>query len=154
MVMVKSLHQLNQNQPLIIGNVASGWKPGRNPDSKYYISTDQYPEALYPAFVTGPSYLVSKPAVTQLFNEALTQPFIHLEDVYITGVIAEKCGIPRRLAVEFKNNAVRIPAKFLGCTLLRTISIHKVLPSEQIEMAQMAKNPKCGGPSNEKRRYT
>ena len=71
-------------------------------------------------------------------------PFLHLEDVFLTGIIAEQVGVPRRLAVEFRNNAVRIPAKFLGCTLLRTISIHKVLPSEQEELAKMAKNPQCG----------
>jgi hypothetical protein len=39
--------------------------------------------------------------------------------------------VPRRLATEFRNNAVPIPARFLGCTLLRTISIHKVTPEEQ-----------------------
>ena len=39
---------------------------------------------------------------------------------------------------------MRIPAKFIGRTLLRTISIHKVLPSEQEELAKMAKNPQCG----------
>ena len=38
---------------------------------------------------------------------------------------------------------MQIPAKFLGCTLFWTIS-HKVLPSEQKELAKMAKNPQCG----------
>ena len=88
--------------------------------------------------------LVSSPAVNQIFQTAMEHPFVHLEDVFLTGIIAEKCGIPRRLAVEFRNNAVRIPAKFLGCTLLRTISIHKVLPSEQVLMSKMAQNPQCG----------
>ena len=88
--------------------------------------------------------LVSSPAVSQIFQTAMEHPFVHLEDVFLTGIIAEKCGIPRRLAVEFRNNAVRIPAKFLGCTLLRTISIHKVLPSEQVLMSKMAQNPQCG----------
>jgi len=131
-------------QEIIVGNVASGWVPVRNPKSKYFISEEQYSESSYPAFVTGPSYLVSKPAVTHLYHAALEHPFLHLEDVFLTGIIAEQVGVPRRLAVEFRNNAVRIPAKFLGCTLLRTISIHKVLPSEQEELAKMAKNPQCG----------
>lgn len=141
MAMVRGL---GVGQKLIVGNVASSWSPVRNPESKYYISESQYPEAMYPAFVTGPSYLVSKNAVIELFKAAMEHPYIHLEDVFLTGVIAEQCDIPRRLAVEFRNNAVRIPAKFLGCTLLRTISIHKVLPSEQIQMASMAENPICG----------
>jgi len=131
-------------QEIIVGNVASGWVPVRNPKSKYFISEEQYSESSYPAFVTGPSYLVSKQAVTRLYEAALEHPFLHLEDVFLTGIIAEQVGVPRRLAVEFRNNAVRIPAKFLGCTLLRTISIHKVLPKEQEELAKMAENPQCG----------
>ena len=85
--------------------------------------------------------------MNRLFQGALEHPFVHLEDVFLTGIIAEMTGVPRRLAVEFRNNAVRIPAKFLGCTLLRTISIHKVLPSEQEMLAKMSRSPKCGGPS-------
>ena len=129
---------------MIVGNVASGWVPVRNPKSKYFITEEQYSEASYPAFVTGPSYLVSSPAVKNLFVNALEHPFVHLEDVFLTGIIAENLGIPRRHAIEFRNNAVRIPAKFLGCTLARTIAIHKVLPKEQKELAEMAKNPQCG----------
>ena len=54
----------------------------------------------------------------------------------------------KSLAVEFCNNAVQIPEKFLSCTLLRMISIHKVLPSEQEELAKMAKNPQSGSGKN------
>jgi len=148
MVMIRGLslnkEKSSKEQEIIVGNVASGWVPVRNPKSKYFITEEQYSESTYPPFVTGPSYLVSKPAVTHLYHAALEHPFLHLEDVFLTGIIAEQVGVPRRLAVEFRNNAVRIPAKFLGCTLLRTISIHKVLPSEQEELAKMAKNPQCG----------
>jgi len=48
------------NPPLIVGNVASGWEPVRNKQSKYFIDESQYGESKYPAFVTGPSYLVSR----------------------------------------------------------------------------------------------
>ncbi len=144
MALIRGLKLSKEDKELIVGNVASGWVPVRNPQSKYYITEEQYPESSYPAFVTGPSYLVSKSAVNHLFSAALDHPFLHLEDVFITGIIAEQVGVPRRLAVEFRNNAVRIPARFLGCTLLRTISIHKVLPSEQEKLSQMAKNPQCG----------
>ena len=42
---------------LIVGNIASGWTPVRNPQSKYFITEEQYSEASYPPFATGPSYL-------------------------------------------------------------------------------------------------
>ena len=40
--------------------------------------------------------------------------YIHLEDVFITGVVAEKVEVERRNNEQFKNNAVRVPARFMG----------------------------------------
>lgn len=58
--LVKGLRVKPGNPNVIIGNVASGWEPVRNKQSKYYIDESQYSENKYPAFVTGPSYLVSR----------------------------------------------------------------------------------------------
>ena len=129
---------------IIVGNVAAGWKPVRNPQSKYFITQEQYTETSYPPFVTGPSYLISRPAFDLLQQAAMNRPFFHLEDVFITGIVAESVDVPRRLAVEFRNNATPIPTRFLGCTLTKTISIHKVKPEEQVELSKMAENPQCG----------
>jgi hypothetical protein len=132
--LVNGLRVKPGNPKVIIGNVASGWEPVRNRKSKYYIDESQYSETKYPSFVTGPSYLVSryywkffnchyfqllsKPfqcfllsrsAVDLIIPEALIHPFIHLEDVFLTGIIAEMTNVPRRLALEFRNNAVPIP---------------------------------------------
>ncbi len=48
------------------------------------------------------------------------------------------------MVLEFANNAdARIPAKLLGCVLLRSISVHKVKPEEQRRFYYMAKDPFC-----------
>eukprot|EP00095_Tigriopus_kingsejongensis_P004281 maker-scaffold2020_size22516-snap-gene-0.6 protein:Tk04281 transcript:maker-scaffold2020_size22516-snap-gene-0.6-mRNA-1 annotation:"udp- c:betagal beta- -n-acetylglucosaminyltransferase 5a" len=143
-----------QGQKVILGNVASGWAPSRVIDSKYYISPLQYNETNYPSFVTGPSYAISGSAIPALLELAWGHPYVSLEDVFVTGILAEQAHIPRRLVMEFRNNADRIPAKFLGCTLLRTISIHKVMPFEQKELMRMARNPQCGGPTKAARQQT
>ena len=142
----KNLRALSphKQQPMVLGNIASGWKPVRNPESKYFITQEQYDGATYPPFATGPSYLVTRSAIDLLVEEALHRPFFHLEDVFITGIVAETVGVPRRLATEFRNNATPIPVAFLGCTLLRTISIHKVKPKDQAKLAEMARDPQCG----------
>ena len=129
--------------PIILGNAVSGWKPGRVESHKYFVPESVYNETFYPTFVTGPSYAVSKDAVEMLFEAALNAKYIHLEDVFITGILAERLKIPRRFVGEFRNNAVKIPAKFMGCTLLRTISIHEVTPEEQIEFHRQARKPEC-----------
>ncbi len=71
------------------------------------------------------------------------------------------------MVTELRNNPVRVPSKFMGCTLLRTISIHGVKPEEQVtrtnmfhelfskcvfiilsqeELYRMSKKPLCGPP--------
>ena len=86
---------------------------------QYFITPEQYDAATYPPFVTGPSYLLSRSAVDLLLSGALQRPFFHLEDVFVTGIVAEEVGVPRRNAPEFRNNANPIPVAFLGCTLTR-----------------------------------
>ena len=146
------LSALTNPNGIIVGNVASGWKPVRNPQSKYFITQEQYSETSYPPFVTGPSYLVSRPAFDLLHQAAMNRPFFHLEDVFITGIVAESVSVPRRSAPEFRNNANPIPARFLGCTLSRTVSKHKVKPEEQVELSKMAENPQCGGGGKRQRK--
>ena len=137
MELVEDLVKEDPLQKLIVGNISKGWKPVRNPKSKYFITESQYPEEKYPDFATGPSYLVSKAAVEPLVEAALEQLYIHLEDVFITGVVAEKVHVERRNNEQFKNNAVRVPARFMGCTLLHTITIHKVKQTFQSIIKKM-----------------
>lgn len=130
---------------LILGNISRGWKPVRNPESKYFISEAQYSGVQYPDFATGPSYLVSRRAVELMVPRALTSLYIHLEDVFLTGVVAEEVGVERNNVEQFKNNANRVPARFMGCTIQHTITIHKVGPEEQKDLHELArKGAECG----------
>ena len=58
--MLRAIGKTSPHKSVVIGNTASGWKPVRNNDSKYFITEEQYKEEIYPTFVTGPSYVVSK----------------------------------------------------------------------------------------------
>ena len=139
-----------ENDPrprLILGNISRGWKPVRNPKSKYLITEAQYPEERYPDFATGPSYLVSIQAVREIYAAAMEFKYIHLEDVFLTGVVADSLDISRTDVHEFKNNAVRVPAQFMGCTIEKSFTIHKVEPEEQKELYQLSKSPNCGRPN-------
>ena len=48
------------------------------------------------------------------------------------------------LAQHYRNNAERVPNQFLGCTLLRSISLHKIHADEQEELLIGSKTPTCG----------
>lgn len=132
--------------PTIWGRLAHGWRPIRQHNSKYYVSRTQYSGRVFPDFCTGPAYLMTRSAVSPLYEAALgrdfdlvddedeneidqnknegqknnkdcgdnnqmlnsssdkitgsvrknTVPYLKLEDVYLTGVVAER--LTRRAA--------------------------------------------------------
>ena len=125
---------------IILGKVSRNWRPIRNPQSKYLMTKAEYPGDKYPDFATGPSYLVSRQAVLEILPLAMEQQYIHLEDVFLTGVVAESLGIQRLNVKEFQNNPKRIPIRFMGCKLTNIITLHKVDPEDQIKLQELARN--------------
>ena len=52
-----------------------------------------YPGDNFPAFVSGGGYLFPAWATSCLFLKGLDTPYLSLEDVFITGIVREKCGL-------------------------------------------------------------
>ncbi|XP_071110817.1 beta-1,3-galactosyltransferase 1-like [Haliotis cracherodii] len=63
-------------------------EPIRDNSNKWYLSRDQYPFERFPRFVHGPSYVISRDLVTDLYEISRHAPRIYLEDVYVTGLCA------------------------------------------------------------------
>ena len=142
--MIIELSTTNDEERVFFGKIARRWKPVRNPKSKYLVTEAEYPGDFYPDFVTGPSYLVSIQAALDIVPAVMEQKYIHLEDVFLTGVVAEHLGIARKHIKEFENNVKKVSARLMCRTLMHTITIHKVDPGEQADLFQMAVNPECG----------
>ena len=62
---------------------------------KWITTTYLFNKSHYPPFVSGSCYVISTLAATCLFHKAMTMQFFHLEDVFITGLVAELCNITR-----------------------------------------------------------
>lgn len=77
--------------------------PNRNPESKWYVSNKTYPNATFPDFVAGPSYLVSADSIPLLDLATNKEDYLHLEDVFLTGIVAERAGVRRVSELGFKN---------------------------------------------------
>ncbi|KAL2559259.1 Beta-1 [Forsythia ovata] len=54
-----SLDRINVRRGLLYGLINSDSHPHRNPDSKWYISREEWPEETYPPWAHGPGYVVS-----------------------------------------------------------------------------------------------
>ncbi|XP_037788179.1 beta-1,3-galactosyltransferase 5-like isoform X2 [Penaeus monodon] len=77
----------------IYGRVRARNKPMRK--GKWNVTKEEYKLTYYPPFVLGPAYIVSGNAVDRLLQYAAHTPFLWLEDVYITGLVASAAGINR-----------------------------------------------------------
>ncbi|XP_062222964.1 beta-1,3-galactosyltransferase GALT1-like isoform X2 [Phragmites australis] len=55
-----SVKQLNISHGLLYGRINSDSGPHRNPESKWYISQEEWPEEKYPPWAHGPGYVVSQ----------------------------------------------------------------------------------------------
>ena len=68
-----------------------------------------YPDKYYPPFVTGPIYMLTGNVIERLVEtvDNYSGKILDLEDVSITGIIADKCGVARH------HNSL---LKFIGCS--------------------------------------
>lgn len=114
----------------IFGRLAKKWKPIRNKKSKYYVSLNQYQPAIFPDFTTGPAYLMTGDVIHDLYTTALGKTYLKLEDVFMTGIVAQDVKIKRIHVHEFLNKRVAMNA----CSIQKGISIHMVKFHEQFDL--------------------
>lgn len=114
----------------IYGRRAEKWIPVRNKRSKYFISKVQYGGKYFPVFTTGPAYLLTGDIVAELYAQSLATPYLKLEDVLMTGIVADLLGIERINVKEIAN----IRMKPWACRIRSSITVHMVEPNEQFDL--------------------
>ncbi|KAJ9579083.1 hypothetical protein L9F63_024814, partial [Diploptera punctata] len=119
-----------KEKKVIFGRLAKKWKPIRNKKSKYYVSPNQYQPPVFPDFTTGPAYLMTGDVIHDLHTAALGKTYLKLEDVFITGIVAQDVKIKRTHVNEFLNKRVT----FNACNIQKGISIHMIKPPEQFDL--------------------
>lgn len=115
---------------VIYGRLAKKWKPIRNKKSKYYISTGQFGASVFPPFTTGPAYVMTSDIVHELYTSSLEQLYLKLEDVFTTGIVAQKLGVKRVHDNMFLNRRIA----FNPCNIRKAISVHMIKPNEQFDL--------------------
>ncbi len=86
---------ITNSKKTIYGRVGKGYGPHRSKASKWFISYESYSPSIYPDFMFG-SYIMSSDSIYPIYTEILNSlPALAFEDVYITGIIAEKLNITR-----------------------------------------------------------
>ena len=67
--------------------------PARNTSSKWYISEELYPEEVWPPYCRGGSYIMPVATAARLYEVSRATRFMHLDDVWVTGLMRLK--LPR-----------------------------------------------------------
>ncbi|XP_015910540.1 beta-1,3-galactosyltransferase brn [Parasteatoda tepidariorum] len=65
----------------------------RNNHSKWSVSRERYPHDFYPKYCSGSAYVLNQRVLRGLLKHHSRDNLIPFEDVYITGVLAEKVGV-------------------------------------------------------------
>ncbi|CAL8083370.1 unnamed protein product [Orchesella dallaii] len=74
----------------MIGRLTCGALPIKERNSKLYMPKYLYPSPVYPGYLSGTAYLLRGDMVPTLLENSLTIPLIHLEDIYVTAILARQ----------------------------------------------------------------
>jgi hypothetical protein len=83
--------------------------------SKWFVPKYIYPDEYYPNYLRGPAYVITRDAIKRLIQtlDQYSGPVIVLEDVFITGLLAQRAGIQRHDNKKFFFNGCRIGVCFM-----------------------------------------
>lgn len=121
---LKRLERETAEQNTIWGRLAKKLIPIRNPWFKWHVPVSMYPRDRFPDFVFGRGYLISNGSVGLMYRTSATVPFIYLEDVFMTGLVAEKAEIRRVRELGFKPSYT----EFEPCSWRKIITTHGYSP--------------------------
>lgn len=111
---------------MLLGCLISGATPIRDWTSKWYVPPFVYPHHTYPDYLSGTGYVMSGDLLGQLFRTALETPFFYMEDIFVTGMVAQKLGIKPVNYDAFKF----YKRKNNPCVFRKLITAHIMTPPE------------------------
>ncbi|KAG8195490.1 hypothetical protein JTE90_010794 [Oedothorax gibbosus] len=126
---------------LLLGCLIKGATPVKDWHSKWYVPDSIFPGRVYPPYLSGTGYVLSRNAVTLLYRTALSTPFFYLEDVFVTGICASRAGLSPTNHEGFKF----YKRKSDTCAFRSLITAHRMSPKELRQMWANIHNPsiKC-----------
>ncbi|XP_015787959.1 beta-1,3-galactosyltransferase 1 [Tetranychus urticae] len=113
-------------EPGIHGHVFRFAGVSRNPKDAWFIPSDLYPFGHYPDFTSGSGYLIVGRG-TNIYSRLLatlsTIRTVWMEDIFLTGLVAEKAKVPRFHHDGF--NSIKYPTDDI-CQYRKIISSHQL----------------------------
>lgn len=89
-------NRLKESNDLLLGFMQCSVRPVADVKSKWYSPSYMFAGEYYPDYLSGSSYVMSYNSVQSLYKESLRTPLYHLEDVYLTGIVAKRIKLKRQ----------------------------------------------------------
>lgn len=118
-------NQLAETKQLLIGYLFCDARPIADTSSKWYSPNYMYSKEFYPNYLSGTAYVMNIATVKRLYRASLTTPIFHLEDVYLTGIVADRLKLRRQYHPLFYYSYTKDL-----CSLRGMISQHQFPPSD------------------------
>lgn len=93
--LLRVMLRLPVKMKVMYGNLFRGARPNRDSKSKWYVPKEQFAADVFPDYLSGTGYVISRDVVPKLFEVSATLPFLVMEDVFITGLCASELGVRR-----------------------------------------------------------
>uniref|UniRef100_A0A182SBG6 Hexosyltransferase n=1 Tax=Anopheles maculatus TaxID=74869 RepID=A0A182SBG6_9DIPT len=92
-VLYNALGRVVPQRNLLLCQLVTKLSVKRTHRSKWFVSWREYPSRYYPPHCPGYSILYSPDVAWQLYREAQRQPFFWIDDVHITGTVAQQVNV-------------------------------------------------------------
>ncbi|CAG7785347.1 unnamed protein product, partial [Allacma fusca] len=89
--MLKVAHDMPHAK--MIGRLTCGATPIADWNSKLYMPKYLYPGKVYPGYLSGTGYMIRANIIPTLLHNSQKTPLIHLEDIYVTALLARHSRI-------------------------------------------------------------
>ena len=125
-------------QAFITGSVISDGRPRRDPNSKWYVSEELYPEDSFPWYVSGAGYVFSADLASRISWASRFVRMIPLEDVYV-GLCLRVLGVRpvySRTLLTLRNLFEIRNLEYDRCTFSQLVIINGFKPSQLLHAWQ------------------
>ncbi|XP_037713622.1 beta-1,3-galactosyltransferase 1 [Drosophila subpulchrella] len=121
-------NRLKASSEVMYGHQFCNVVPVSEVSSKWYMPSYMYKPEKYPKYLSGAGYLMSIDVVQRLFEASLNTTLVYLEDVYITGLCAQRAKINRHHHPLFSFAHSKQPCAFKG-----SITQHQMKDDSMVE---------------------
>lgn len=118
-----------QPEDTIYGELKHRDRPHREVGHKWYLSREEFPRDMFPDYITGGMYVIGGRVVNLLYRATGQVSLFRVEDMYLTGMCAERAGVARVNLVGTYNLKLSTL-----CEYKKAIYGHHVTPVEMNEV--------------------